>query len=320
MLSAGILIALPVFTRGQQKIEPEILESWKRYKAKLSHAQGEYSGTSKRRHGTDSSVGNVEVKFAFTSGCQRVELVETETGTVKPSRQLICRNPKYSFRLDLRENGWLLREVVMAGEEPSSVRDSLHDKLDAWLACLNCLNAIERTQLLDLADDLRWTEPQEGQTKALNLIKERRLKSGPNTITYHKLSLQLNADHYHTLQSARAEWLMNKTEGILEITASQQMNGGIPVPTRLVSRQTYPTIPGGDLEITTDTSFRIDPSVELPDQDFTLTAYGLPEPVGITWSKPTPNYVWPLVAAGGCVVLALGFRFLARRRAAAATS
>ena len=113
---------------------------------------------------------------------------------------------------------------------------------------------------------------------------------------------------------------MNKTEGILEITASQQMNGGIPVPTRLVSRQTYPTIPGGDLEITTDTSFRIDPSVELPDQDFTLTAYGLPEPVGITWSKPTPNYVWPLVAAGGCVVLALGFRFLARRRAAAATS
>lgn len=54
----------------------------------------------------------------------------------------------------------------------------------------------------------------------------------------------------------------------------------------------------------------------VPDTEFTMSAFGLPEPVGVVWEKSTPRYVWFLFAAGVFVAIAVGFRLLARRRAA----
>lgn len=51
----------------------------------------------------------------------------------------------------------------------------------------------------------------------------------------------------------------------------------------------------------------------VPNSEFTLTTFGLPEPVGVTWEKPTPWYLWFLAAAGVCFVLAIFFRYLSRR-------
>ncbi|HKB02317.1 MAG TPA: hypothetical protein VKD90_08860, partial [Gemmataceae bacterium] len=42
---------------------------------------------------------------------------------------------------------------------------------------------------------------------------------------------------------------------------------------------------------------------EYDDHEFTLSAYGLPEPHGVTWERRTPLYVWLLTAAAGCAVL-----------------
>lgn len=56
----------------------------------------------------------------------------------------------------------------------------------------------------------------------------------------------------------------------------------------------------------------VDPAV--PEREFKLTAYGLPELVGVAWEKPTPRYVWFLLAGGAFAGLAVGFRYLARRR------
>jgi hypothetical protein len=57
---------------------------------------------------------------------------------------------------------------------------------------------------------------------------------------------------------------------------------------------------------------RVDESVS--DSEFTLSAFGLPEPVGVVWEKKTPVYVWLLVAAAVLGMLALFFRWLAQRR------
>jgi hypothetical protein len=51
----------------------------------------------------------------------------------------------------------------------------------------------------------------------------------------------------------------------------------------------------------------------LPTTDFTLTAYGLPEPHGVKWHKPTPVFVWILLAAGICGLLAVMLRWLGGR-------
>ena len=52
----------------------------------------------------------------------------------------------------------------------------------------------------------------------------------------------------------------------------------------------------------------------VPDSEFTLSAFGLPEPVGVEWERRTPVYVWLLLAAGVLGLLALVLRWLAHRR------
>jgi hypothetical protein len=48
--------------------------------------------------------------------------------------------------------------------------------------------------------------------------------------------------------------------------------------------------------------------------DFRLSAFGLPEPAGIAVPpRPTRWYIWILVAAVACIVLAIGFAYLRRR-------
>lgn len=46
-----------------------------------------------------------------------------------------------------------------------------------------------------------------------------------------------------------------------------------------------------------------------PITDFTLSAFGLPEPPGVTWERPTPWYLW----AGGIAIICLIVGFLFKR-------
>lgn len=54
----------------------------------------------------------------------------------------------------------------------------------------------------------------------------------------------------------------------------------------------------------------------LPESEFTLAAFGLPEPPGFEPQR-TPLYVWLMAATAACLVLFFLFRSLARRRASA---
>ena len=60
-------------------------------------------------------------------------------------------------------------------------------------------------------------------------------------------------------------------------------------------------------------TYQFTPAVDSPEREFTLSAYGLPEPVGIVWDRPTPRWVWLLAGAAGLALVAVLFRFLARR-------
>ncbi|MBI2807077.1 MAG: hypothetical protein HYX68_19020 [Planctomycetes bacterium] len=52
---------------------------------------------------------------------------------------------------------------------------------------------------------------------------------------------------------------------------------------------------------------------DIPEKEFTLTAYGLPEPMGVVWPSPTRWYLWITLAAVGAVVLGFVLRKLQRR-------
>ncbi|HEY1186182.1 MAG TPA: hypothetical protein VGE74_00935, partial [Gemmata sp.] len=52
----------------------------------------------------------------------------------------------------------------------------------------------------------------------------------------------------------------------------------------------------------------------IPDQDFMLSGFGLPEAVGVEPKKRIANYIWFLIGAAVLGVIAIGLRLLARRR------
>ncbi|HZZ82433.1 MAG TPA: hypothetical protein VFE62_28295, partial [Gemmataceae bacterium] len=73
------------------------------------------------------------------------------------------------------------------------------------------------------------------------------------------------------------------------------------------------------IESTKRIDYELEVNDNVPDSEFTLSAFGLPEPGGTEpLNKPIPMYVWILVGAGASGALAFAFRYLARRRRIAA--
>jgi len=53
----------------------------------------------------------------------------------------------------------------------------------------------------------------------------------------------------------------------------------------------------------------------VPEVEFSLTAFGLPEPVGISFQQPTRWHLWFALAGVGALALALGLYKWSRRTA-----
>jgi hypothetical protein len=82
--------------------------------------------------------------------------------------------------------------------------------------------------------------------------------------------------------------------------------------------QTFPALERLEVWRTAPKSYReidteitdLDHHKPFPESDFTLSAFGLPEPYGVVWKKPIPWYLWFI--GSGVSFLALGWYF--RRR------
>lgn len=94
---------------------------------------------------------------------------------------------------------------------------------------------------------------------------------------------------------------------------------GIPIPKRLVIRNKQVDDNGKADDFEMRHEFKI-VEAEVPESEFLLSAFGLPEPVepvALNSQKPMPPYLWVLIGVGTFAMLAVGFRYLARRRGAA---
>jgi hypothetical protein len=194
----------------------------------------------------------------------------------------------------------------------------LQDELDVLLAPVHSLGAIGETRLAELSDDLVSKPSPEGGGPVLSLVKARRVHSGKNVVIYSKLSIKLDDSQYRSVKSTKAELRINKTSGTVETSIDKRDVAGIPVPVHSISQQRFPAATGGaeeGLTIDDETKFNVDPTANPPESEFTLSAYGLPEPVGVKWERPTSRYIWFLLGAGVFGVLAVVLRHFGRKRA-----
>jgi len=86
---------------------------------------------------------------------------------------------------------------------------------------------------------------------------------------------------------------------------------GLALMSRMIYRKTSPKVPVAEAESTVTYQFTRE---EAKRSEFTLSSFGLPEPVGIESTRRTPTYLWILAAGTAFALLAAGAYRLARRQ------
>src|SRR5262249_483433 len=92
---------------------------------------------------------------------------------------------------------------------------------------------------------------------------------------------------------------------------------GLPILTRAINgSKPVPEKNSKGMDQTEDYDLH---EVDPPDDEFTLTAFGLPEPVGMETKRSSRAYLWFGLAPAGALALGYLLRRAARRRAERST-
>ena len=101
----------------------------------------------------------------------------------------------------------------------------------------------------------------------------------------------------------------------LQTQLSEAPNGSMSIPKLCDYKFEYALNQGGNFHIEGVVKFNLRiPSQLPPDEEFTLSAFGLPEPFGME-SRSTPWYVWAGGVAIACLVLGGVVAWLRKRLA-----
>jgi hypothetical protein len=235
-----------------------------------------------------------------------IERVETGESTTETA---FCFNPKYAFVLKKKEKGWLLDHLDF--DNPS--------KLNYGVGKI--LPLTER-----LEHSLSLSYPHEIRQKGMRLLKTAVVNDNLR-VHYEqtpigkapiasKGTMWFDVDKRHALVKVEAESTLKtqRSTSTVELSYDGKL-GDFP---RLVRRSVKATTVDGDKttksESVTDYELRIDDDV--PDTEFTLTAFGLPEPRGVEWPRSSRAWLWWGVP--GLVLITLGIWLRKRYRAQSA--
>lgn len=291
----------------RKRFEAEAPAAWEAYQQANRFAQG----TCRR----DSS----ETEWKCNETCR----LARETNLTTGDAELLCQNPKYWFRLK-RTAGrdWVLAELHSLGGPTNARAQELDKRITAYtylmadpVVRLSADGQALAETIRSPRTTLRSVAPKDiGGVKVLEVQfdtspdpkEERQLVGGV-------LLLDPNRDWLPISHTAKVRNKVGTGTHTFELTYGP---GRFPPPARVqhqveyvLEKQQEPWRHAGGSEYAFQVPARLPATAE-----FTLSAFGLPEPVGVTWPRPTPRYVWFLVAAGAFALLAVGLRAVARRK------
>lgn len=238
-----------------------------------------------------------------SGGNMIVERARSSEGDSKPRIMLECENHQYSFALSRKD---IDSPYVLVGYklgQQSKLANSLSGlHTDAFHAFRQALDAIEGRKGSTLKA-IHWDD-----SRKLLHIRSIFLVGGTDASPQ-----ELWVDPENSWRVVEYSRETKYAKFATEVTYGQTIEG-LSLPTGFKNTSTYK--PGVDMpgQVITGKleSIRL---ADKSDRDFTLTAFGLPEPVDATpLPRRTPRYVWFLAGALVCAVAAFLLRHLARRR------
>lgn len=249
-------------------------------------------------------VAQVHRLWVVSSGGNMiVERTRFNDGDSKPQIVLKCENSRYSFALSKKQSD---SPYLLVNYKPG--RESV---------LANALDGLNTSAFEPLRQPLDAIDGKKGNSlKAIHWDESRKLLRIVSTFLIggkDPSPLELWVDPYNNWRVVESRRETKSGWFITEVTYGQTIDG-LSVPIASKSTSTYkPGINAPGMVITTRMeSVRV---ADKTDRDFTLSAFGLPEPVDVEpLPDRTPRYLWFVLGAVVCAAGAVLFRYLARSR------
>jgi len=293
--------------------------AWEEYRNYVEQLQGTVNDSGSR--GDKSS--SVRFEYKSKQNCKIFINQEEFPGSIG---QVHGFNTKYRFTLTRKsaEGGWVLQSLQQGnmGYTPKEWAE--------WLTPLRAhiflWSGIE-LPLLIKQPTFRVVHAyvvREGDANlvAIDFDNTHAIDSAPDCLIQSG-SLLLDPDRFWTLRRCL---LHHKYSDVGDLTlkieyVAKDPSAKYPIPKRM-SAIHVPKDPKAEKSIVDHVwEFDLREAARPPaDTEFTLSAFGLPEPVGVTWEKPrSRTWIWLLVGAVSAALLAFVFRRLKRRHGMALT-
>lgn len=304
----------------------EAPQKWEQYRPFGRRLQGLRTEESRIEDGT--LVRRWRYEYKANRDCRlRVEetILTPKSGRESYTAVVYGINPAYSFVLRRKSAGstWVLAEVQPRDQGILKIVDrTFPQPWDEWGVLLLSLAGHDLAKLVkEPTFLLERVERIDRQGEQLVRVVFAKTGSGQTTkggaFPIQTGSLVLDPQRYWCLRGYDVVGM----HGDMRMSRKVEIDivdspSGFPIPRRKV--QIGESILQGGIrdygQVLTELEER-DPLPLPDDREFTLTAFGLPEPPGVEWKKPTPWYLWAGLAAVVCLILGAVFAWLKRRSA-----
>jgi hypothetical protein len=305
----------------QQRLVQEAPFRWEEY-ARLS---GELQGVLSVSHAGTLNAYRYNSRMDYkTNGRGKTLKVATKdvrNGKVEQEdEEVFGFNPRYAFTLRRKSpsSPWILTDLLDLSSSTDLGRVAF--RLNDYLACVSYAVRLDSEPL---AEVLRKPAFRIGHCRKVERDGEELMEV---TFTYSKEQanrkrrnlkgrLLFDPSRYWCLRSGDVEVTGDTLSGTRKIRVTQSDHAGESLPFfRVFEADGDWVSPAGwsnqqriRYEVTLS-----QPTHLPPDEDFTLSAFGLPEPPGLEGRRPTPWYLW--LGLAGIVCLALGISLRRRRQ------
>jgi hypothetical protein len=300
------------------RFSTEASSAWQNYQERAKRLQGSFSITFDAVTGSTRETLKRHITFKQREGCafylqQRLG-PQDETGWAR------VLNPKYGFELNRRrpDGPWAVSQ--MKSDSISNPRfESPERDVLLWSTCpINLALAINSAKVVPVEPGFsvkRVEANKEDNHGQVRVDCSYDPKGDPRTLSFDG-SIVYDPTHY---------WVILEYEGRIGQTAPGQgtatrsvkvsneylyTDDGFPILQRIQKQVKNPQ----KLYTSTDTyEFELS-EANVDASEFTLTAFGLPEPPGLAVGSPTRWYLWAIILGVLCIGIAALLRWRTRRK------
>jgi hypothetical protein len=304
----------------RQRFLQEAPPLWKEYHARIEQFDGTVTG---KWYVENKLEDHYRFEYKHNASC-RLCLTQSLLPH-EPSGSVCSYNTKYSFILTRRslDHPWVLRGYHWRQEgETIPEMKELHD---IELKPLSRLIRADTSDLVKLVNRktfrvLRVVSLQQGNEELVRIefdnSHEPAFRSTKDFEPIQSGVLLLDPRRYWCLRGCELSSKYSNADAKIRMEVElQERFDDFPVPRRITVTSQQVREGNERLRTVWETEYDLyEPSRFPPEEEFTLSAFGLPEPVGVAWERPVRWYVWLVVVGVACLLAGGVFYGLSRRR------